>query len=374
MANNEKNSVLLLNSLPIYGGGEFFVYLLAKKLNSRGWNVHVSCIKDTELYNKCLKEDIKLFPLNYPVKHNRGVLKIARKISAYIKHHKIEIVHSNTNYDRTAGAIAAKFSGIKHVTNIHSFHSIQHNLTHLVRNRMLTDVFAADGNSIRELLIEKDNINPSKITTINLGIEPANTDNGLNRIRIREELSIPENAVVIGNAARMVPFKGQEYLLKAFSFIADIFPLSRLLIIGDGELLPMLKSLAEDLGLSEKVIFAGFRKDIYEVFTAFDIYAHTSLEGGGEAFPFSVLHALERSLPLVLTNAGEMKIMVKDGYNGFLCEVKNAEQISAALKKLLENSEIRKTFGENSCILFNSEFTADKMTDSIEEIYRKLIL
>lgn len=373
MANSGKNRILLLNSLPIYGGGEFFVYLLSKKLKSNGWDVHVSCLKDTELYRKCDEESIKLFPVNYPVDNFRGVFKIARQLSTYIKEHNINLVHSNTNYDRTAGAIAAKMAGIKHVTNIHSYHSIQHNITHYLRNRMMTDRFIADGISIKNLLVEKDKIDQNKISVLNLGIEPVSFDKQLTRKKIRAEFEINDDKIIIGNAARMVPFKGQEYLLRAFSNISPDFPNAKILVIGDGELMEMLRNLAEGLNINSKVIFAGFRKDIYEVFTAFDIYAHTSIEGGGEAFPFALLHALEQALPIVITDAGDMKIMVQNEFNGFLCKEKNVTQIAASLGKLIESDSTRRQMGKNSIELFNKEFTADIMTRKIEKIYNEVL-
>jgi glycosyltransferase involved in cell wall biosynthesis len=373
MSNTEKNRILLLNSLPIYGGGEFFVYLLSKKLKSNRWDVHVSCLKDTELYCKCEDENIKVFPVKYPVDNYRGVFKIARQISTYIKEHNINLVHSNTNYDRTAGAIAAKMAGIKHITNIHSYHSIQHNITHYLRNRMMTDRFIADGISIKNLLVEKDKIDQNKISVLNLGIEPVGFDKQLSRKRIRAEFELNYDEIIIGNAARMVPFKGQEYLLRAFSNISPYLPNAKILVIGDGELMEMLKNLAEELKISSKVIFAGFRKDIYEVFTALDIYAHTSVEGGGEAFPFALLHALEQALPLVITDAGDMKIMVKNEYNGFLCKEKDIAQIAGSLGILIENDTLRRQMGKNSFELFNKEFTADIMTTKIEKIYNEVL-
>lgn len=373
MLNSIKTRVLLLNSLPIYGGGEFFVYQLAKILQYRDYPVTVSCLNDTELFKKCSDAGIPLFPVDYPRNSTKGAFKIAKILAGYIKQNRIEIVHSNTNFDRTAGAVAAKLAGIKHVTSIHSLQSIQHNVTHFIRNRMLTHHFIADGEKIRDMLVKEDKIDSSKISILHLGIEYDNGNDETGRKKIRNEFNIADEHILIGNTARMVEFKGQEYLVKAFAEVVKENENTRLMLVGDGELMEYLQKLSAELGIKDKIIFTGFRKDMYEMYSAIDIYAHTSVEGGGEAFPFALIHALQKNLPLVVTNVGSMPLMVNDGVNGYLLPEKNSEKISEALKKLIQNKNLRAEMGKNSGKLYRNEFTAGKMTDNVEGIYKALL-
>lgn len=368
-----KKGVLILNSLPIYGGGEFFVFQTAKILKKRKYSVTVSCLKKSELYNKCSLAGISLFPVDYPVNSTKGFLKIAKILADFIKNNNISIVHSNTNFDRTAGAIAAKISGVKHVTNIHSLQSIQHNITHFIRNRMLTNHFIADGEKIKDMLIRDDKIISSMISVLHLGIENEFNNDEENRKKIRDEFKISDDKILIGNTARMVDFKGQEYLVRAFANASALNKNLMLMLVGDGELMEYLQTLSADLGIRDKIIFTGFRKDMYEMYSAFDIYAHTSVEGGGEAFPFALIHALQKKLPMVVTDVGSMPLMVKDGVNGFVIPEKDTENISDSLMKLTENGDLRKIMGQKSLELYNSGFTAEKMADKIEEIYHKVL-
>lgn len=368
-----KKGVLILNSLPIYGGGEFFVFQTAKILKKRKYSVTVSCLKKSELYNKCSLAGISLFPVDYPVNSTKGFLKIAKILADFIKNNNISIVHSNTNFDRTAGAIAAKISGVKHVTNIHSLQSIQHNITHYIRNRMLTNHFIADGEKIKDMLIRDDKIISSMISVLHLGIENEFNNDEENRKKIRDEFKISDDKILIGNTARMVDFKGQEYLVRAFANASALNKNLMLMLVGDGELMEYLQTLSADLGIRDKIIFTGFRKDMYEMYSAFDIYAHTSVEGGGEAFPFALIHALQKKLPMVVTDVGSMPLMVKDGVNGFVIPEKDTENISDSLMKLTENGDLRKIMGQKSLELYNSGFTAEKMADKIEEIYHKVL-
>ncbi len=366
--------ILLLNALHIYGGGEFFVYQFAGLLKKEGHTVWVSCRNDNLIYEKCVKDGIDVFPLNYPLSGKGKLVKNIIALKDFIIENKIEIVHSNTNYDRTAGAFAAKWAGVKHVTTNHSFHSIEYNLTHWYRNTRLIDHFIVDGECTRELLLKDDTIDKNKITLIHLGIE-ADTmkrDSEL-RKKIRNEFSLQDNNILTGNVGRMVEFKGQEYLLNAFPAVLEKFPDARLMIVGSGKLENNLHELAESLGIKKQVIFPGFREDMQAVYSAFDIYAHTSVEGGGETFPYACLYALAQGLPLVVTRVGDVPAMVNERVNGFVVDDRQPELVSEKLTELYRNESLRNHMGLESINLLKNKFTVDIMTKNILDVYRKVL-
>ncbi|MBZ0202630.1 MAG: glycosyltransferase family 4 protein [Ignavibacteria bacterium] len=370
-----KLNILLLNALDIYGGGEYFVYQTALSLKMRGHNIWVSCRDNNFLYKKCIDNTISVFPTEYPEPNRKNKLfKIANRLKSFINENKIDIVHSNTTYDRTAGAFAARLANVKHVTNAHSFESLQHNLTHWYRNRYLIDHFFADGMRIRDLLINEDKIDEKKISMIYLGLnsEDIGKDN-ISRLRIRNEYDIKDDEILIGNAARMVPFKGQEFLIRAFGNVLSAFPKARLMIVGDGELSEDLKNLSKEIGTNGGIVFAGFKDNLKEMYSAFDIYAHTSVEGGGEAFPFAVLHALAAGLPVTATNVGDVSAMVNDGENGFLVPDMDVGAIAEKLKILTGDKALRVRMGTESFKLQREKFTMELMTDNIEKVYLKVL-
>ncbi len=372
---NKKLNILLLNALDIYGGGEFFVYQFANLLKSRGHKVWVSCRNDNLIYSRCIEEGIDVFPVDYPDHSGKSkVWNISRQLSRFIKANSIDIVHSNTNYDRTAGAFASKLAGVPHITTNHSFHSISHNLTHWYRNKFLINHFIVDGECTRELLVNEDKIDPKKITLIHLGLDPEqNKKDPQTRKRIRNEFEVKDDEILIGNVARMVPFKGQEYLIRSYPEVMRAYPKSRLMVVGDGELSKTLKELAVTLGISERVMFPGFRKDIKSMYSAFDIYAHTSVEGGGETFPYAMLHALAQELPLVITRVGDMPAMVTEGVSGYVLEDKDVKGISEKLMLLCGDEKLRRDMGNKSVELMLRKFTVDIMTHNIENVYYKVL-
>lgn len=368
---SRKLNILISNSSHIYGGGEFFVFNLARKLKDIH-NVCVSCRKDNNLYELCRDAGINVLETPYP--DSRGSLKsILQILNGFIEEHKTDIVHTNDNFDRTAGSYAAKLRGIKSVTNVHVAHSIKHNISHAMRNRYLIDHFIADGNTVQDILVNEDMINPEKVTVVFNGIDPDefSSDDKM-RSEFRKKYKIDNETVVIGNVARMVKFKGHDLLIRAFAELSGRKENVKLLLAGDGELESELKKLTDELGIKDKVIFAGFLNDLRSAYSALDIYAHTSRGGGGEAFPFAVLKALAAGLPVIATDVADIPQMVRDKVNGYVISGGNINEIYSGLKTLSEQADKRKKMGEAGIKLLREKFTDTIMAEKINSIYQSL--
>ena len=365
------HSILLTNSSSLYAGGEFYVLELSAALRKRGHRVWVACQPENLLAEKCAAAGVPTIPVRFPA--NGQLLKHVGMLRRIIREHRIMLVHTNTNYDRTAGAFAATLEGAGHVTNVHSFHSISHNLTHMIRNRWATDHFLVDGACVKELLIREDRIAPSKISVVHLGVDPGTMKRDLGMRRaVREEFGLADEAVVIGNVGRLVPFKGQEVLLRAFAQVSRSHAHARLLLVGDGELRDPLLRLASELGIAAHVSFAGFRDDLTAVYSAFDIYTHASIEGGGETFPFAVLQALSQELPVVATRVGDVAEMVNDGVSGFIVPDKDPDALASSVNQLLADPARIASMGARSRELLLKRFTSAQMVDVVEGVYAGL--
>ena len=364
--------ILLTNSTNIYGGGEFYVFELAKALQERNHRVWVSCRQDNLLNEKCQEESIQTIPLEFPPQGQ--FLKFIRRIKSIIKDHQIHIVHTNSNYDRTAGALATISTGAMHITNVHSFHSLRHNITHWFRNRFATDHYIVDGVCVKDLLVQQDGIPASRISVVYLGVSPDEMrKDPILRERIRREFGFTDKHLVIGNVARLVAFKGQEFSLRAFAEIIPQFKNARLVIVGDGELQEMLTSLARTLDIEKFVIFTGFRHDLQALYSVFDLYVHSSIEGGGETFPFAVLQALAQELPVIVTRVGDVPVMVEEGVNGFVVPDRNVSRLVEKLSVLLNDESLRKSMAVKSRERLLRRFTIATMVDTVEQIYLSVL-
>lgn len=120
------------------------------------------------------------------------------------------------------------------------------------------------------------------------------------RKKIREELGIPDDALVIGHVGRFNQQKNHTFLLDVFAEAARKRSDAVLLLLGKGELLEDVKQQAEALSLSDRVIFAGVRRDAALCYSAMDALAFPSLY---EGLPNVVIEAQANGLPCVISSA-----------------------------------------------------------------------
>jgi len=361
-------NVFISNSTDIFAGGEDYVLILAKYLQQRGHRVWVSANPGHLLLNKCNDSGISTVPIAYTGMSR--VFSVAAGVRTHLQRLSIDIAHSNANYDRTVAAIATAWTRTRHVASVHSAHSIQHNITHWLRNRFGTDQFVADAESVKQVLVREDTIPGDRITVIPIGVESFPKDQEQQwRQKTRAAWGISEETCVIGNVARLVPFKGHRYLVDAIAGLVKANPHVLCVIIGDGELLTALQEQSRRLAMESRLRFLGFRDDLHELYPAFDVYCHASLELEAEAFPLAILRALAAGLPVVATNVGGIGMMVKEGVSGYLTPPQNAPALSDALLRGINDVQLRQSMGKESFELFKKQFHASAMAKRVEQVY-----
>jgi len=117
------------------------------------------------------------------------------------------------------------------------------------------------------------------------------------------------------------------------------------------------------------VRFLGFRDDLRALYPAFDIYCHSSLELAAEMFPIAILRALAGALPVVCTSVGGIAAMVDEGVSGFLTPPGDAPSLSAGLRRVAANPDLRRSMGEAALGLFERKYRAAAMAENIERVY-----
>jgi len=176
---------------------------------------------------------------------------------------------------------------------------------------------------------------------------------------------VNDNVFVIGAMGRLVcPSKGMEILLRAAPMILEKKPNARFLIAGrPGKKLP---KLAEDLGISDKVIFPGFYDDTSELLSCMDLFVQPSIT---EALSSSIIQAMAMQRPVVASNTGGIPEVVKNGETGILFETGNPEALAQTVLHLTGNEKTLMEMGEASRKRALEIFTLDRMLDEIEAWY-----
>jgi glycosyltransferase involved in cell wall biosynthesis len=151
----------------------------------------------------------------------------------------------------------------------------------------------------------------------------------------------PASGVVIGTVAGLRREKNLGRLLRAFARLARDIE-CRLVIVGDGSERGALEALATELGLGDKVTFAGHVANPRSQYVGFDIFA---LSSDTEQMPYSVIEAMASGLPVVSTDVGDVAAMVAPENAPFLASAAD-EPLAEALRRLTLDAELRRRIGD----------------------------
>jgi glycosyltransferase involved in cell wall biosynthesis len=205
----------------------------------------------------------------------------------------------------------------------------------------------------------------SRLVVVPNGIAPLPP---ASRQAARLALGLPPHAMVIGTVGRLTHQKAMERLLKAFAMGPAALPDARLVIGGDGPAAAELRAQAEGLGVADRVLLPG-QVDGAQAMAAFDVFA---LPSRYEAFPYVLLEAAARGLPVVMTDTGGAGEAVRDGYNGFVVPQEDAEAFSARLLELGREPTLRRRLGRQSHAL-SRRFTAERMVRDTLAVYEAVM-
>ena len=186
---------------------------------------------------------------------------------------------------------------------------------------------------------------------------------------MRAEWGIAAGATVIGTLGRLTAIKGQADLIVAFAELTEEGADRWLLLVGDGEERAGLEELVKRCGVGHRVVWAGWRDDVYAALAAMDIFALPSInEGMGKA----LVEAMFVGLPCVATRVGGIPEIIRDGEEGMLVDPSSPSQLAAALGNLLADAELRARCGAAARQRARA-FSAESMVRSIERLYEEVL-
>jgi glycosyltransferase involved in cell wall biosynthesis len=229
--------------------------------------------------------------------------------------------------------------------------SVHHNYNDYQRwsRRWLVNLFQSRllmlgvSNSVRDdLRADLNSWNPEKIQTLYNRIDVvATTAELLTKFDARNQLSLPQEAWIVGNVGRLHHDKDQATLLRGFALALPQLPSQSLLVVmGDGPLAEQLKLLAHDLTIQSHVLFLGKVANAKRYFRAFDVFALTS---DHEPFGMVLLEALAAELPIICSDCGGGAEVVKD--IGELFVLGDVNGLSQALQKISKNRQAQTELG-----------------------------
>jgi glycosyltransferase involved in cell wall biosynthesis len=153
----------------------------------------------------------------------------------------------------------------------------------------------------------------------------------------RAALGIAPDTIAVGTVTRLMPAKGNEFLVGAVPEIVRRHPRARVFIVGEGEMQNTLEQQAQSLGLGDRLVFAGFQRDVARVLSALDVLVFPSL---WEGTPLTVFEALAMGKPIVATDADGLMDVLTDRQDALVVPRRDSARIAAAVCTLIEQPDL----------------------------------
>ena len=203
------------------------------------------------------------------------------------------------------------------------------------------------------------------VGTVELGTDPVRFHPSRDTRLLRERWGIGDAPLLI-TVARLVPHKGQDSAIRALRALRDDFPDLRYLMIGEGHYESGLRELARELGVADRVIFAGLFPDdeLPEAYATSTLYVGLSRvdrEVNVEGFGISFLEAAASGVPAIAGDSGGVRSAVRDGQTGIVVSPTDVPAIAMAIRTLLSDSARREAMGRAARLAVESHYNWDRV-------------
>lgn len=345
-----------------FGGQERRIFKEMLAMRERGHHMEAICQPNAQLAKHLTKSGFKVHTL--PMKGTWNYLKGLFKIRRILKQGRFDVLNTHSRIDTMLAGAAGRLAGTplivrtRHLArkpnSLISYTGIPHRVT-------------TTSEYVRRILLDR-NVAADKVVTT---YSPVDIKLDTKSDLVRQELSLSESDIIVGCVAVLRKLKGLEELISAMRPLLEANSKLHLVIVGGGmPMFSILQELIKSMGLQRQIHLLGVRSDVPDLLAGFDIFAlATREEASGTVF----VEAGAAGLPIVATNVGGVSETFENGKGGFLVELDDEAGLTEALRKLIDNQDLRHEMGKASKDFYvnSGRFTVDGLVKTTENCYRR---
>ncbi len=367
-------------------GAEKYLKHLLPALSQKGIEPYLYIVCTKNSYKNIREFEQSLLDMGVKVKvyfsTRYGLMQAAYHIARYMKKQQITFLHSHLlSSDIIASLIKLIFN--KKVITISTKHGYQENI--------LRQIPYLSPQELRQQAVNTLYFNLSRflvkhtdyVYAVSAAVSKLYQELGLTGNRmpfIHHGVRVPEPAinnfdvfrrsspqlVIVG---RLETFKGHAFIISAMPEILKRYPAGKLVIVGNGSEMDNLKSLADDLAVSNSIHFTGFHPDPYSFVYHSDLIILPSLF---EPFGLVYIEAFALSKTVVAFDTAAGNEIIKNNVTGVLVPDLDARKLAEAILDLLDDENKRTEIGMAAYQSYIEKFTVDKMADATSTYYREI--
>ncbi len=355
------------------GGGQRQLFWLAKYLNPQKFKVVVICGGKGYLTQALESEGIEY--LTFPQKLGlRDFLKLRQSIRKM----KPGVVHTHGTVAGVCGRLASlRMTRPKLVHTLHGIHYLHYpgsfkKVVGIWSEKILswfTDKIVCVSEADRRKGLSQKLFPAEKTVVIANAVPPLPPQDCHHLAKIREELGVTKENLLVGTVGRLHRQKGLIYFLLAARLLSEKLPQVKYLIVGDGPQREFLVKQARNLGLKDRILFFGPTENVNQLLRIFDILVLPSL---WEGMPLILLEGMQAGQAIVASRIEGVIEIITDQESGYLFTAGQPEELAQAILVLANDPQKRKSLGEGA-FRRAQDFSLVEMVRTYQELYLNLI-
>ena len=387
-AGSKVKKILYLDAYPKFGGGQQVVYNVVSRLDRSRYRPLVAVPPHNPFRERLADVGIRSVGIDFRESNYRmpsltrplsvpltlaSMLRVICQITRLAKREKADLIHANSAAIGVHAVPAAALLGLPIVVHAHDFltaHLTNWLLTLLMSYKRASMIFVS--RALAEHYNAARHSYPYRV--IHNGVDSALfSPDPTARHALLNELGLPPYSFLIGAIGRLERMKGFDLVIQAFATVVAEHPQARLLIVGDVDFDRLrsvkddLMQLARDLGISDKVVFTGFRSDVPRIMAGIDVLAHCPRTG--EGFSMILTEAMACARPVVTVGTGGTVEQIEHGLNGFLVPPKDIAALANAIARLVADPEMARKMGAEGRRIVEERLMLEKQAAEIDRYY-----
>lgn len=309
-----------------------------------------------------------------PWGRRKPVLRAAQAMAAFIRDHRVELLHCHNTYANLVGLCASRLTGAKTLTTVYvwSGYGLKRRMLQWLDKHMLSrfDRVTAHCEAALRATAERG-VPAEEITLLTCGFADRVADLSADeRASARAAMGVASDDTVLIKVARFWPEKRHDVLLHAFTHLLTKTTKVQLWIPGVGPEEQRVRALADQLGVAAQCRFLGFRTDLPELLAMADIQVHTSDE---EGVPLAILSGMAAARPIVSTRVGGIAEVIRGNHSGVLINRREPEAFAEAVFDLIADPVRQQQLGVAAQQFIETEYSLAAATARVERLYGQVV-
>jgi Glycosyltransferase len=304
-----------------------------------------------------------------PANNNLQLLAKTARVSQYVREHKIELIHAHLPWAGVLARLVGRRTGVPVIYTEHNKQERYHFATRILNLRTLNllDTLICVSSDVEASVRKHKPSLSAPVRTILNGVNHRHYQRDPEKgSAVRRDLGFGDDAIIIGTIAVFRFQKRLNVWIDTARKIHQRLPNARFVIVGDGPLKNELTEQVRALGLENIIVFTGLQEETRPYLSAMDIYMMSSIF---EGLPIALLEAMACGCPVVTTDAGGIKEVIRYNTDGLMCTVDDTDNLVEMVCGLGTNPIERERLARNARKRIEESFSLQSMVSQLESLY-----